>query len=80
MAAALEAIRGNNILYVLRNFGFNFFVDIARTELAMELPECVICSCELCELFFRKENILKFMPYVKKKINELKSEKLVLAV
>ena len=71
-AKTMEALRGNNILYVLRNYGFNFFVETARTELSMELPERVIDFCELCKLFFCKENIHKFIPYVHKKIREIK--------
>jgi len=77
IAASLEALRSNNILFVLRNYGFDFFLDIARTELDIELPEYVISPCELCGIFFSKENIYKFIPYVYQKIKELNGKELV---
>ena len=67
----LRKIKNNGILYILRNYGLDFFVDIAKGELSMDVPEFISSPCELCAMFFTKENIDKFYPFVKDKINTL---------
>jgi hypothetical protein len=60
----LKKLKNSRIMYVLRNFGFDYFIRIAENELGMKVPEYVISSCELCAMFFSKENINRFYPYV----------------
>ena len=72
VAVTIKLLRNHNFLYILRNFGFDFYVEIAQTELSINLPEYVIDACELCSIFFCKENIHRFIPYVNKKIQTLK--------
>lgn len=71
----LRTIKNNGILYILRNFGLAPFVSYAKDELHMQLPEYVTSACELCGLFFSKENIDKFYPMVKQCIRKLQEGK-----
>ncbi|HAU87748.1 MAG TPA: hypothetical protein DCW90_20355 [Lachnospiraceae bacterium] len=66
VSKTLKKIRKNMILFMLRNYGFDFFIDIAEKELHMELPDKVASSCELCALLFREETIHLFIPYIHK--------------
>ncbi|MDY6229092.1 MAG: radical SAM protein [Clostridium sp.] len=65
----IRKLRTNIILYCLRNYGFDIFIDYARENLSIDLPEKVISSCELCGIIFKKEYIKKFIPYLKEKLN-----------
>lgn len=56
----LKKIRNNKLLYCLRNYGFDYFVNLAENELGIELPEKFISSCELCTYLFNKNNFKKF--------------------
>lgn len=71
----LRAIKNNGILYILRNFGLAPFVAYGKNTLDMQLPEYVTSACELCRLFFSKENIDKFYPMVKECISKLQEGK-----
>lgn len=71
LPSTIDKLRNNRILYILRNFGFDYFINIAENELGMEVPEYIISACELCSLFFSKQNIYKFYPYVYDTIAEL---------
>lgn len=71
----LKKIKNNHILYMLRRYGFDYFLDIAENKLHIEIPETLISPCELCSLFFRKENIVKFYPYIYETLEELRREK-----
>lgn len=61
----LKNIKSNGLLFILRNEGFPWFIQIAEQELGMELPESYVSPCELCSILFTKEHIHKFYPYVK---------------
>lgn len=68
----LKRLKNNHILYMMQIFGFDYFIEIAKSKLNMYIPEYVISSCELCSLFFSKDNIFKFYPYVYETLEELK--------
>lgn len=59
-----EKLEKHMILFMLRNYGFDFFVNVAA-KLNIEVPDKLIASCELCAIFFNKNNIKKFIPYIK---------------
>lgn len=71
VSSTLEKLRNHRILYLLRNFGFDYFINIAEEELGIPVPEYVVSACELCSIFFCSENIHKFYPFVFETINEL---------
>ncbi|WP_058260612.1 radical SAM protein [Fenollaria timonensis] len=58
--SALKKIRDNKLLYCLRNFGFDYFVDLAENKLDIELPKKFVSSCELCAYLFSKINFKRF--------------------
>nr|WP_294485565.1 radical SAM protein [uncultured Anaerosporobacter sp.] len=64
----INKLQCNVILYALRNYGFDFFIDIAERELNITLPKYVISSCELCSLLFSDKYIEKMYAYTKKKL------------
>ena len=70
-ANTLKKIKNNGILYILRNYGLDFFIDVAKKELSIDVPGFVTSPCELCAIFFTKDNINKFYPFVKEKIDTL---------
>lgn len=55
----------NMILYVLRNYGFDFFISAAE-DLGIKIPDKLISSCELCAILFNKNHVRRFIPYVKR--------------
>lgn len=55
-----EKLQRNSILHILRNFGFDPFMDLAEEKLGLQIPEQIVSSCDLCALFFKEENILSF--------------------
>ncbi|MGB8451396.1 MAG: radical SAM protein [Anaerocolumna sp.] len=63
-ADTLKKMKISRIMYVLRNYGFDYFIRIAKNKLGIEVPDYSITSCELCALFFSKKNINRFYPYV----------------
>jgi hypothetical protein len=65
----LYNIKNNGLLFLLRTEGLFPFIEYARTKLNIVLPNKIVSSCELCKLFFSKENINKFAPFVREKIN-----------
>lgn len=71
----LYSIKNNGILYILRNFGLTPFVTYATNVLHIPLPKYVTSACELCRLFFSKENIDKFYPMVKECIEKMQEGK-----
>lgn len=70
----IHKLENNALLYLIRNEQMDFFIDIARGKLNINLPDKVVNVCELCALIFTKENIPKIYPYVIERINELKSD------
>lgn len=69
---AISKMKNNIYLYLIRNRGFDFFIDIARTNLNIEIPKKITSSCDLCHLFFSEKNYYKFYPYVISEINRMK--------
>ena len=65
----LQFAKNNGLLFLLRTEGLFPFIEYARTKLNIVLPNKIVSSCELCKLFFSKENINKFAPFVREKIN-----------
>ena len=55
-----DRIQRNSILHILRNFGFDPFVDLAKEKLDLYIPEKIVSSCDLCAIFFNERNILSF--------------------
>lgn len=72
---SLKRIQNNRILYLLRNYGFDYFNKIAEEKLGMKVPEKVIHSCELCSLYFGKENYYRFLPYIYEETEKLVKQK-----
>lgn len=72
---ALFKLKNNALLYLIRNEKMDFFIDIAKNNLHIELPEKVVNVCELCAKLFTKENIPLFYPYVSRRIAEIKNGK-----
>ena len=66
----LDRIKKNGILYILRNFGFDSFANIAKNKLNIKIPDLVTSPCELCSIFFNKDTIHKFIPYVNEMITK----------
>ena len=60
-------LENNVYLKLLRNEGFDFFVEIAKNHLGISIPDKVIASCELCSLLFSRKNFYKFLPYLRNK-------------
>lgn len=67
---SINLIKKNGLLYILRNYGFDFFIDIAN-KLHINIPNTVVQPCELCSVLFSEDNINKFYPYIKKKIEAI---------
>lgn len=67
----LQNLKNNNFLFMLRNKGFEYFIDIAKNKLKMSVPDKVISSCELCQLFFNDNNIIKFIPFIYRDMQNL---------
>lgn len=72
---AVSKLENNALLYLLRNEKMDFFINIAKNDLHIELPEKVVNVCELCSKLFTKENTPLFYPYVMKRITDMKNEK-----
>ena len=64
-------LQNNIFLKLLRNHGFDFFLDIAEKELKLDIPDRVISSCELCSYLFSSSNIYRFLPYLRKRYKEV---------
>lgn len=64
VTSTLDKLKRNPYLYLLRTYGFDYFIDIARNKLDIEVPEYVVSACELCALFFNEKNIKKFDSYI----------------
>jgi YydG family peptide modification radical SAM enzyme len=73
--ATYDRLRSNLILKVLRNRGFDYFKELSNKYLDLEVPDKVISSCELCKLFFSRENIEKITPVLIKQLNDEKTNK-----
>ena len=58
------------ILQTIRNDGFDPFIDFAKKERLIEIPEKITANCELCQLLFTKENILTFYEHFCKSIKK----------
>ncbi len=65
---ALNKLEDNLILKVLRNKGFDFFIDIMNEKNLMRIPNKVISSCEICSMLFKKDMIKEMYPYVTEKL------------
>nr|WP_294485567.1 radical SAM protein [uncultured Anaerosporobacter sp.] len=61
---ALKRLENNSILKLLRNKGFDFFVNIVDKHNICELPSKVISACELCNIILNKNILKKMMPYI----------------
>lgn len=81
VSSTLDKLKRNPYLYLLRNYGFDFFIDIAKNKLGINVSDYIISACELCALFFNEENINKFNNYIdkeflkihKRRVSELQS-------
>lgn len=61
-------LKENVFLKLLRNRGFDYFIEIAREDLHLDIPQKVISSCELCMKFFSSENFYRFIPFLRKRL------------
>lgn len=66
---ALNCLEDNLILKVMRNKGFDFFVDIVKKNNLMRLENKVISSCEICSMLFNEKMIHKLYPYIIEKLD-----------
>lgn len=60
---AYERLQSNIFLTALRNYGFDYFLDIAD-KVGIEYPRKIVSSCELCAVLFGPYNYYKFLPYI----------------
>lgn len=67
---ALQKVKNNALLYLIRNKDLTFFTDYAKDKLGIQIPDKVVNSCELCGLLFKKENLKDFYPFIIEKIEE----------
>lgn len=61
--SSLNSAYHNGILSILRNKGFDYFIDIAK-KVNIEIPDKVSSACELCSILFNSKNIIKIKPYI----------------
>lgn len=61
---ALDNIKNNGLLYLLRNESLDYLVAIAKNELNIHVPDKVVNVCELCAILFKEENLSRFKPYI----------------
>jgi len=62
---SLIKLKNNPFLYLLRNYGFDCFLDIVENNsLDITIPEKLVISCELCSILFSKENYYLLLPFV----------------
>lgn len=67
-----EKLQKNFVLHILRNYGFDPFVDWANNN-NIKLPDRITSSCDLCAMLFTEKNMLKILneqKYIKEKIKE----------
>lgn len=70
---ALNKIKNNSILYLLRNKSMDFFVDILK-EHKIQIKDYVVNPCELCaDIFSSTKNLNILYPYIQKEIRRLKN-------
>ncbi|MDO4333153.1 MAG: radical SAM protein [Eubacteriales bacterium] len=62
---AYDRLRRNIFLASLREYGFDYFLNIAD-RVGINYPSKVISSCELCALLFNSNNYFKLLPYMKR--------------
>ncbi|MCL2840759.1 MAG: radical SAM protein [Defluviitaleaceae bacterium] len=71
----LKTLKNNPYLYLLRNYGFDYFINIVeKNALDITIPEQVVSNCELCALFFAKDNYQLLSPYVNESVRNLKKD------
>lgn len=56
-----DSLKNNKILNILRNYGFNPFVEYAKKNMGLIFPEKIVSSCDLCELLFTEERTISFL-------------------
>lgn len=64
VVSTLDKLKRNPYLYLLRIYGFDYFIEIAKNKLNINVPEYVVSACELCALFFNEKNIKKFDSHI----------------
>jgi YydG family peptide modification radical SAM enzyme len=67
---ALNNIKNNGLLYLLRNENFDYLIDVAKNNIGIDVPDKVVNVCELCAILFKDGNISKFKPYIFDRIQE----------
>lgn len=70
VSESLRTIRKHGILHIIKRFGFDFFNQEAK-NLGFDVPEYVASPCELCALYFNKNNIHLFHEAVGRKVKEI---------
>lgn len=69
ISLTLRRLQKNIFLYMLRNYGFRFYIETAQ-KVNIRLPDKIVSPCEICAIVFSRENIYKFLPYIFEKIKE----------
>lgn len=64
----LERLQNNVYLYMLRNYGFSFYLEVAK-KIKLELPDKIVSPCEICAIVLSPSNRFKFLPYIFEKID-----------
>ncbi len=72
---SLNKIKNNALLYLLRNEPLDGFVNYAKKEIGIEVPDKVVNACELCALLFCPKNIENFSPYVIDRVQQIQTSK-----
>ncbi len=65
---ALEGMQKNPVLKVLRNKGFDYFLDIIKKNRLFEIPNEIISSCELCRMLFSNNQLKVLEPFLYEKL------------
>lgn len=76
LSESLNKLENNALLYLIRNESMDFFIDIAKNKLNIEIPDKVVNVCELCAKLFTEENIPLFYPHIIKKIEKIRKERI----
>lgn len=74
---ALEKIKNNMILYLLRNVPMDYFINIAKQNLNIEIPKYAVNPCEICAILFKPQNLKHYYPYIKDTIMKIKLTKAI---
>lgn len=72
----LKAINNNLYLFMLRNFGFKYFINMSK-QLDLNLPVKIVTPCDICAVLLKKNNLYKILPYIVEDYNKIARRMLI---